>query len=106
MYTSTKTAILNFSELLRKRIKTRGIYIQALCPGLTYTEFHDTESMRGFKRTMYPEESWMNVKDVVSLSLNAVKTKRVIFIPGELNKTLSSELRNKTVESYLNCERL
>jgi hypothetical protein len=55
---------------------------------------------------MYPKENWMNVEDVVSLSLNAVKTKKVIFIPGEFNRTFSSNLRKKTVEKYLNCERL
>lgn len=50
MYTSTKTALTVFSELLRDKIKDTNICIQSLCPGFTYSEFHDTESMRGFQR--------------------------------------------------------
>jgi len=106
MYTSTKTAVTVFVELLRNRVKEKEIYIQALCPGFTYTEFHDTESMKGFQRDWFPKESWMDAKEVVSLSLKAIKTREVIFIPGEMNRKFSKDLRKKNLDDYINCKTL
>ncbi len=106
MYTTTKTALTVFSELLQENIKDTGIFIQNLCPGFTYSEFHDTETMRGFQRDWFPKESWMESKDVVSISLKAVKGKEVIVIPGELNQNNVKRIRKAAVERYLNGKRL
>jgi short-subunit dehydrogenase len=106
MYTNTKTAVTVFAELLRNNVKEREIYIQALCPGFTYTEFHDTESMKGFQRDWFPKESWMEAKEVVSLSLKAIKNRETIFIPGEMNRNFSKDLRKKNLDDYLNCKTL
>ncbi|MFX1326404.1 MAG: SDR family NAD(P)-dependent oxidoreductase, partial [Promethearchaeota archaeon] len=106
MYTSTKTALTVFSELLQEKVKHAGIYIHCLCPGFTYSEFHDTESMKGFQRSWFPKESWMTSEEVVSLSLEAVKEGQVIFIPGEINQIYTKRIRKSTVDQYLNGTRL
>jgi len=104
MYTATKSALTIFSELLKEKVKGTGIIIQALCPGFTYSEFHDTDTMRGFQRSWFQPEQWMKAEDVVSLSLDAIKSKSVIFIPGELNKQSGITNRKKKLKKYLNCE--
>ena len=104
MYTTTKSAITIFSEILKEKVKGMGIFVQALCPGFTYSEFHDTESMSGFQRSWYQPERWMKAEEVVSLSLDAVKSKSVIFIPGEINKQLGIKTRKNKLKKYLNCE--
>ncbi|MFX1408232.1 MAG: SDR family NAD(P)-dependent oxidoreductase [Promethearchaeota archaeon] len=104
MYTTTKSAISIFSELLNKQVKGKGIYIQSLHPGFTYSEFHDTSTMKGFQRNWFPEERWMSTEKVVSLSLGAVETNKVIFIPGELNQELAKQDRIKKEKKYLNCD--
>jgi len=104
MYTTTKSAVTIFSELLKVKVKGTGIYIQALCPGFTYSEFHDTNAMAGFQRSWYQPERWMEAEEVVSLSLDAVKSKSVIFIPGDVNKESGKKIRKKTLSKYLNCE--
>ncbi len=104
MYTTTKSAVTIFSELLKVKVKGTGIYIQALCPGFTYSEFHDTNAMSGFQRSSYQPERWMEAEEVVSLSLDAVKSKSVIFIPGEINRALGKKNRKKNLRKYLNCE--
>jgi len=104
MYTATKSAVAIFSELLKVKVKGTGIYIQALCPGFTYSEFHNTDAMSGFQRSWYQPEQWMNAEDVVSLSLDAVKSKSVIFIPGEMNIVSGKKIRKKKLDKYLNCE--
>ncbi len=106
MYTSTKTALTVFSELLQDKIKDTNICIQSLCPGFTYSEFHDTESMRGFQRNWFPKEAWMAAEDVVHLSLEAVKNKEVIFIPGKYNQKNSRKIREAKIEQYLTAKRL
>ena len=104
MYTTTKTAVSVFSELIQRILKGTGIYIQALHPGFTYTEFHDTSTMSGFNRESTPGEMWMTPKEVVSLSLNAVKTKKVIFIPGEKVQQAAIKNRKMKIRKYSNCE--
>lgn len=104
MYTTTKTAVSVFSELLKRILKGTGIYIQALHPGFTSTEFHDTSTMKGFNRESTPQEMWMTSQEVVTLSLNAVKSKQVIFIPGEEVKQAAIKSRKMKVRKYANCE--
>jgi len=104
MYTTTKSAVAIFSELLKVKVKGTGIFVQALCPGFTYSEFHDTDAMTGFQRSWYKAEEWMKAEEVVSLSLEAVKSKSVIFIPGEINKQSGIRIRKKKLNKYLNCE--
>jgi hypothetical protein len=106
MYTTTKTALTVFSELTQEKIKETGVFIQSLCPGFTYSEFHDAETMRGFQRSWFPKESWMEAKEVVSISLEAVKSKEVIVIPGELNQNNVKRIRKAAVKQYLNGKRL
>ncbi len=104
MYSSTKAALAIFSELLSSNVRNPRIYIQALCPGFTYSEFHDTNSMGGFSRESFSKVPWMTAEEVVTLSLNAVKSKNVIFIPGEENRALAMGIRKSALKKYLNCK--
>lgn len=104
MYTATKSAISVFTELIQKKFKRSGIYFQALHPGRTITGFHETEYWKGFNRDLLPKENWMSAEEVVSLSLAAVKTKKIIFIPGDLTQASAKEARQKKSKKYLNCE--
>lgn len=101
MYSTTKAALTHFSEHLRRNIRGTGIYIQSLCPGLTHSEFHDTDTMRGFQRNMVPQERWMTAEEVVSLSLASIKSRDTIYIPGEHNLKRAKRMRKNTVKKYL-----
>ncbi len=103
MYDNTKAAVASFSELLGKDIKGKGIYIQCLCPGFTRTEIADTDLMRGVHKMleMLPEEMWMTAEEVVSQSLASVKSRDIIFIPGEHNVIQAKKLRKKLAKKYL-----
>jgi short-subunit dehydrogenase len=88
IYSSTKEFINVFSQLLQASEKRKGIdiRIQSLCPGFTYTEFHEVERMSGFDRSWFPEEWWMTAEEVVSSSLQALQRDAVVVIPGEVNR--------------------
>jgi short-subunit dehydrogenase len=104
IYSSSKAAITIFSELLKPLVKRKDIHIQALCPGFTYSGFHDTDAMRGFSRESFSKMHWMSSEEVVTLSLQAVKSKQVIFIPGEENRALIKSVRKSTFKKYLECK--
>jgi len=86
MCTSTKEFINIFSQLLQPNLEGTGIRIQSLCPGFTYTEFHDVKGMKGFDRNWFSKEWWMSAEEVISMSLDAFKKDSVVFIPGEFNR--------------------
>ena len=91
MYTSTKEFLNVFSQILKANLKDTGIKVQSLCPGFTYTEFHDLEGMNGFDRGWFPKEWWMTAEEVVSLSLDAFENDTAICVPGKFNQDMVSD---------------
>ena len=80
-YCATKTYIRIFSEALALECAGRGVTIQALCPGFTYTEFHDR---LGFDRGNVPTWLWMSAERVIDESLAAARVGGpVVVIPGK-----------------------
>jgi uncharacterized protein len=80
-YAATKSWINVFTEGVYLDLKAAGsrVKVQALCPGFTYTEFHDT---MGVGRGNIPKRLWMKADDVVDASLRALETGKVFVIPG------------------------
>ena len=99
-----KTALTVLSELLQDLVKLSGVWIQAICPGFTYSEFHDLEKITrsGFKRSWFPKEAWMEARDVVEYSLNLVKRGPVMVVPGDFNINNAKKLRETKLDDYLN----
>ena len=90
MYNSTKAFVKSFSESLHIEVRNAGVHVQALCPGMTRTEFHDTEDFAKFDRSHVSKVLWMSAEDVVDESLRALKRKRAICVPGIKNSILAS----------------
>ncbi|MGB9892970.1 MAG: SDR family NAD(P)-dependent oxidoreductase [Candidatus Saccharicenans sp.] len=90
MYSSTKAFLVMFSENLQNELYGTGLKIQALCPGLTHTEFHQ---VAGINEKNIPGIFWMNADRVVRISLRALTKKKAIVIPGGRNKFISFLLR-------------
>jgi short-subunit dehydrogenase len=80
-YGATKAWINSFTETLYVELKGIGspVRVQSLCPGFTYSEFHDT---LGIDRSFIPRNLWMSAEEVVDYSLFALERNRVIAIPG------------------------
>ena len=80
-YGATKAWINAFTQGLDSelRLAESPVKVQALCPGFTITEFHDT---LGMDRSLIPRWLWLDAKDVVGASIAALKTGKVIVIPG------------------------
>ena len=79
-YNSTKTWQRTYIESLALELFGTGVYVQALCPGYTHTEFHQRV---GVDKTRIPGWWWMNADRVVAESLRAVKRRKpVVVVPG------------------------
>lgn len=90
MYSSTKAFLVMFSVNLQNELLNQGIKIQALCPGLTHTEFHQAA---GMNKEAIPGFLWMRADRVVRVSLRALSGKKVIVIPGCRNRMISFLMR-------------
>jgi short-subunit dehydrogenase len=93
-YSATKGYLNLFSEGLQDELKGTGVRVQALCPGLTDTEFHDRPGYENYKTEM-PGFLWMKAEEVVRESLEALAKSRVICVPGLKNRLLVTVMRNR-----------
>ena len=93
IYNATKNYLNMFSRSIQKELKDYNIKVQALCPGFTYTEFHDTDEFKDFNRSSVPKFLWMPAQDVAKRSLKALRKNKVIFIPGIKNRILAGLLK-------------
>jgi uncharacterized protein len=80
-YCSTKTWMNAFTEglYLELRGSRTAVKVQALCPGFTYTEFHDA---MGVKRDSIPKWMWLDGSLVVSESLRGLDRGKLFVIPS------------------------
>lgn len=79
-YCATKAWMAAFSEglYLEMRRNAPGVTIQALCPGFTYSEFHDVV---GVDRGKVARTLWLQASDVVRESLEALPSGQLYVIP-------------------------
>jgi len=81
-YCATKAWMVAFTEGLYMELKSMGspVTVQALCPGYTYTEFHD---VLGVDRAQIMGKSWwMSADRVVAESLSGFGRGKLLVIPG------------------------
>ncbi len=79
LYSATKAFLVTFSQSVSFSLGGTGVHVQALCPGFTYSEFHD---VIGFNRNLVPKFLWMPAKSVVSTSLKSLSHGSVVVVPG------------------------
>ena len=91
-YYATKAWINCFTEGLYLELKTAGsrVRMQALCPGFTYTEFHD---VLGIDRDFISSAWWMPAEDVVEASLEGLEKGKLFVVPGWRYKLLVALMR-------------
>lgn len=100
-YSATKAFLNLFTEALYAELAGSGVRVQALCPGFTYTGFHDTPEYGRFDRSSVPRWLWMTAEQVVDISLTALRRRRVVVITGWRNWLLVTLLRAPLLKSLL-----
>ena len=94
LYGATKSFLIRFSESLACENLDSGVAISALCPGFTYSEFHDVTGSRELVSQM-PSYMWMTAGEVVSYGIESVMREkpRVTAVPGRVNRFIAQLMR-------------
>jgi len=85
VYAASKAFVLSFTESLADELKGTGVVVQALCPGLTDSEFHH---VAGTDRVAFTRTPSMRAEDVVRHSLDALAKGGLRVIPGWRDRLL------------------
>ena len=88
MYGATKAWLIRFSECLALEVQPRGVNVTALCPGFTYTEFHDVNGMRE-KVSKLPRMLWLSSEAVARIGVDAVEAGRTRVVTGWPNRLVA-----------------
>ena len=86
LYGASKAFLVKFSQSLHVEAAGHGVHVSALCPGMTYSEFHDANGTRAQMRALVPGWMWQDAESVVAAGYAAVEANRAICVPGLPNK--------------------
>lgn len=89
LYAASKAFMIRFSESLALENTERGIRVCALCPGFTYSEFHDITGTRPQVSRM-PKWMWMSAEEVAREGLDALAAGKVVHVPGRANRFIKA----------------
>lgn len=88
LYAASKAFLIRFSEALHAEGVAEGVHATALCPGFTYSEFHDITGTRA-KVSRMPKLLWMDAAAVAAEGYAAVMRGEPVRISGRVNRTLA-----------------
>jgi uncharacterized protein len=76
VYAGTLAHLVAMTQVLHEELKSEGLRIQVLCPGVVATEFHERQ---GLDLSAVPR---MSAEDVVTASLRGLELGEVVCAPG------------------------
>jgi uncharacterized protein len=79
VYGATKAFVSHFTELLHEEVKSKGLVLQALVPGLTRTNLGGAEENKFFDR--FPKELVMSPEDLVNASMASLSLGELFCMP-------------------------
>ena len=92
LYGAAKAMLIKFSQSLHSEQQGTGVHVSALCPGFTYSEFHDVNGTRASLRRS-PKFLWLTAERVAEDGYRAVMDNQAICIPGAQYKVISTLVR-------------
>ena len=90
LYAATKSFLVKFSQSLHLENLQTGVHVSALCPGFTYSEFHDVNGTRAQVSQGVPEWMWLGADEVAAAGYEAAEANRSICVPGAPNKAIAA----------------
>jgi len=92
LYGASKSFLIRFSEALSAERSDDGVFTTAVCPGFTYSEFHDVTGTRARVSRM-PSFMWMDAATVAAQGYAAVMRGDPVYINGRVNRTIALAAR-------------
>jgi short-subunit dehydrogenase len=88
LYAASKAFLVKFSEALAGECAVEGVHVTAVCPGFTYSEFHDVTGTRAQVSTM-PRWMWSDARDVALEGYAAVMAGTPVAVTGRVNRAIA-----------------
>jgi len=82
LYGPAKALLIRFSQGLHNEHRRTGVHVSALCPGFTYSEFHDVAGSRERVSESVPEWLWLGADQVAAAGYEAAEANRPVCVPG------------------------
>ena len=102
LYGAAKSFIVDFSQAIDLELQPHGVHCTALCPGFTFSEFHDVMGTRG-QVSKLPRFLWMTADEVAQEGFNAVMEGKSVHVTGRVNQGLTQvmSMLPSSVKHYL-----
>ena len=92
LYAAAKAFMIKFSQSLLLENRKANVLTTALCPGFTYTEFHDVLGTRD-KVSRYGKHWWSSAEQVAAAGYDGVMRGRSIVITGRRSKQIAALMK-------------
>jgi hypothetical protein len=89
LYGASKAYLITLSQSLALENRAAGVHVCALCPGFTWSEFHDVTGTRE-KMNAMPRFMWLGADEVARQGIDAVERGRVTWVPGRINRVIKA----------------
>ena len=80
--------MVKFSKSLANEVRASGVYVTAVCPGFTLSEFHDVTGTRATVSQL-PGWLWMDAPTVARQGFDAVMAGTPVYVTGRVNRTIA-----------------
>lgn len=90
LYAGTKSFLIKFSQSLHLETRGSGVRVSALCPGFTWSEFHDVNGTRERVSAGTPPWAWRTAESVAAEGWRGVEANRPVVVPGGANKAVAA----------------
>jgi short-subunit dehydrogenase len=89
LYGASKAFLIKFSQSLALENVRHGVNVCAVCPGFTYSEFHDVTGTRGVVSKM-PNWMWLTAEEVARRGMDAVERGEIVYVTGRINRAIKT----------------
>ncbi len=90
LYGASKAFMIRFSQSLHLETSGTGVHVSALCPGYTYSEFHDVTGTRAQVSENTPAWLWQGADEVAAAGYEAAEANRALCVTGAPNKAVAA----------------
>lgn len=90
LYGASKAFMVRFSQSLHLETSGTGVHVSALCPGFTYSEFHDVTGTRAQVHESTPGWLWLGADEVAAAGYEAAEANRALCVTGAPNKAIAA----------------
>ena len=87
LYGASKAFLIRFSEALHSENAAKGVHVTAVCPGFTWSEFHDVTGTRDKMNTV-PGLLWLEASAVAREGYGAVMRGDPVIVNGWIYRLL------------------